>query len=319
MELEERPPGYVGPNLDPADLVFTPKQLAPDVYALVASPMPRDNSGVIIGARGALVVDAGINSAVAREIQAHVRRLTTGPLLYLANTTYHGDHTFGNAAFPRSTVIVSSRINRDRMVDLLREKRMRSGNLRGNTAALDDVVSWRKPDLVFERFLEIDLGGLAVQLWHFGPGNGPGDTIVYVPTAKAAWTGNFLGKAGIAPMLLEGGPRPYMVSLARMKETLDLDVIVPGHGPIARGGGSIDAMIAYLGELDHYVRAGVAAGKNLETLLDERHIRPIAPLAALSHLVSPALKSLDELNRNMDRLNVLATWRALENESTSLA
>jgi cyclase len=217
-------------------------------------------------------------------------------------------------------VIVSSRPNRDSMRDLAREKRMRSGNLRGNTAALDDVIIWRRPELVFDRFLELDLGRHVVQLWHFGPGNGPGDTIVYAPTAKAAWTGNFLGRAGIAPMLLEGGPRPYIASLEQMKATLDVDdVLVPGHGPLARGGASIDAMLAYLGELDRYVRASAAAGKELQALLDERHIRPIAPLAALAHLVSPRLKSLDELNRNMDRLNVLATWRALEKEAADRA
>jgi hypothetical protein len=55
---------------------------------------------------------------------------------------------------------------------------------------------WRTPDVVLDRFTEIDLGSQVVQLWHFGPGNGPGDTIVYVPDTQVAWTGNFIGPAG---------------------------------------------------------------------------------------------------------------------------
>ncbi|MGI5282684.1 hypothetical protein ACQEVF_05070 [Nonomuraea polychroma] len=49
-------------------------------------------------------------------------------------------------------------------------------------------------------------------------GNGPGDTIVYVPDTRTAWTGNFVGHAGVAHMLLPGGPEPYADSLRRMRE-----------------------------------------------------------------------------------------------------
>jgi cyclase len=93
MEFMERPPGYRGPNLEPSGVRLRPKRLAQGVYALMATQPPRDNSGVIIGERGALVVDAGINTAIADQIQQIVRRLTERPLLWLANTVYHGDHT----------------------------------------------------------------------------------------------------------------------------------------------------------------------------------------------------------------------------------
>lgn len=88
--------------------------------------------------------------------------------------------------------------------------------------------------------LEIDLGGRTVQLWHFGPGNGPGDTLVYVPDARVCWTGNFLGRAGIAPMLLIGDPIGYLASLRAMRDTLDVERLVPGHGFMADAGPAID-------------------------------------------------------------------------------
>jgi len=209
-ELTERPPDYLGPNLNPNGLVLQPQQLSAGVYALMANMPPKDNNGVIIGERAVLVVDAGITAAVSRQIQDRVRQLTDTPIRYLVNTTYHGDHTFGNAAFPNDITIISSRQNKASMRDLDYEKRMRFGNMRGDQDALADVTSWRQPDVVFERYCAIDLGNKLVELWHFGPGNAPGDTIVYVPEAKVAWTGNFLMASGLPPMLLEGGPGPYI-------------------------------------------------------------------------------------------------------------
>jgi cyclase len=116
------------------------------------------------------------------------------------------------------------------MSDLDYEKKVRSRNLYGNESAISDVKRWRKPDRTFEGKLEIDLGGRVVQLWNFGPGNTPGDTIVYVPEEKIAWTGNFVGNEHLLPMLLEVGPVPYIETLARCKASLDIDTIIPGHG-----------------------------------------------------------------------------------------
>ena len=44
------------------------------------------------------------------------------------------------------------------------------------------------------------------------------------------WTGNFLGRAGIAPMLLIGDPVSYLTSLRALRATLDVERLVPGHG-----------------------------------------------------------------------------------------
>lgn len=95
----------------------------------MANQVPKDNNGVIIGDKGVLVVDAGINGTISQQIQQQVRELTEKPIRYVVNTTYHGDHTFGNYAFPEEVTIISSRRNKQSMDDLIYEKRMRSANL----------------------------------------------------------------------------------------------------------------------------------------------------------------------------------------------
>jgi cyclase len=310
MEIQQRPAHYQGPNLDPAGVKLFPRLLDRGVYALLANKAPRDNSGVIIGSRGSLVIDAGINGAIARHIQERVRELTDKPLLYVVNTNYHGDHTFGNYAFPNSVEIVAHRKTRDSMEDLEEEKRSRTRNLFGNDSAIADVTTWRKPDRVFDgEYVALDLGDRKVELWHFGPGNTPGDTIVYLPDVKVAWTGNFLSNELIGnTMLLEGGPREYIDTLARAKNALEIKRIIPGHGPMGHAE-AFDKLIAYLWwllrEVDDALRLGLGCTAAIEAItLDKRF------LVSRFH---PASR-VNPLLRNFHRLNVLATYRALGKE-----
>ncbi|MDL4814104.1 MBL fold metallo-hydrolase [Actinomadura opuntiae] len=321
-EIAERPDGYQGPNLSPRGLTLAPHRLADGVYALMATLPPKDNNGLVAGRDAALIVDAGITPEVSTRIRALAGELTDRPPRYLANTTYHGDHTFGNMGFPDDVVIVSSRLNKENMTDLDYEKKVRSGNMHGDEGLLDTVTRWRTPDVVFDSFAEIDLGGRTVQLWHFGPGNGPGDTIVYVPDTRTAWTGNFLGHAGVAHMLLQGGPEPYVGSLRRMREALpELRTIVPGHGPMGDGPAAIDALIAYLERLHDEVAASVEAGRTLaetEAACTDPWADDLDPALAeaiaAAYDVPPELarRGMLELCRHLHRLNVLSTYRLYE-------
>lgn len=244
-EITERPEGYVAPDLRPQDLVLHPKELAPGVWALLANQPPKDNNGLIVGEQAALVVDSGVTPQVGRQIRRLAADLTDRPVRYLAYTTHHGDHTFGSSAFGPEATVVSSDTVREAMTDLRMEKAARQESMYG-TDALEAVHRWRHPDVTFERSLSIDLGGRDVELWHFGPGNGPGDTLVHLPTEKITWTGNFLVPAGFVPMLLAGAPATYLASLEAMDAALDLDLIIPGHGYPAPARPAIDWLRHYL-------------------------------------------------------------------------
>ncbi|MGW0481216.1 MBL fold metallo-hydrolase [Nonomuraea sp. NPDC003214] len=316
-EIAERPPGFQGPNLTPAGLDFVPRELAPGVHALMANLPPKDNSGVIAGTDAALVIDSGITPGIARKIQRLAAGLTPAPVRYLVNTTYHGDHTFGNAAFPADVTIVSHRANRDAMTDLGREKAMRAESMYGDDALLDEVTTWRRPELVFDSSCEIDLGGQVVGLHWFGQGNGPGDTVVHVPSARAAWTGNFVAVGGIA-MLLQGGPGPYLAAVRRMRDALPgLERIVPGHGPVGSAPVALAELITYLERLESEVAEAVRAGLRLEetyaactdpferglpgSLLDGLAAYELPPEIARPRFLHAV--------RELHRLNVLVTYR----------
>lgn len=259
------PEGFFPPPLHPAGAQLETKQLGPGVYALLSDKPPVDNSGFVVGERGVLVIDAHINGAMARQIQAAVRRVTSKPILYLVNTNFHGDHTFGNYAFPAETRIVAHRETAGRMRGFGHEKKVLLALVNNDPTVYSDA-RLRLPDVVFDDYLRLDLGGRTVELYHFGPGNTPGDTVVYVPEARVAWTGNLVLGNGTIPFLIEGGAGAYLQTIARFAQTLGVETIVPGHGSLISGA-VLGRYLAYLNGLIDSVRAATRAGKTLEVTL----------------------------------------------------
>ncbi len=284
------PNGFIPPPLNPTGVQLETRRLAPGVYALLSGKPAVDNSGFVVGERGVLVIDAHINGAMARQIQAAVRKVTEKPILYLVNTNYHGDHTFGNYAFPRETLIVAHRETAERMRHFEHEKQFMLQTVDNDPAVYADV-RLRLPDVVFDNYLRLDLGGREVELYHFGPGNTPGDTVVYLPEVRIAWTGNLVVGEGTIPFLIEGGARADLQTIARFAQTLDVKKIIPGHG-LMTSGEIFGRYLSYLNDLIRTVRQAIWAGWTLEETLTRTPLRkqhglpadsPFVPLIAGFH------------------------------------
>lgn len=224
------PPGYVPPALNPKGQTLAVKPLGNNVYALESSKPPVDNAGFVVGEEGVLVIDAHINKYMADQIIAAVKSVTDKPILYLVNTNGYADHTFGNYVFPKSTTIIAHKLTKIMMSPDMEQKKKRSLGMVGGDATAFDGVEQRLPDITFDNFMEIDLGGTTVELHHFGGGNTPGDTVVYIPSIKAAWTGNLIFGRGSIPFLLDGQTERFVETIKNFGEALDVKIIIPGHG-----------------------------------------------------------------------------------------
>ena len=283
------PEGWAPPPLDPAGVQLETRELGPGVYALLSNRPPVDNSGFVVGERGVLVIDAHFNGAMARQIQAAVREVTDKPILYLVNTNYHGDHTFGNYAFPAETIIVAHRKTAEAMRNFEHEKEFLLMTVNGDRSVYADV-RLRLPDVTFEKSLRIDLGGRVVELHHFGQGNTAGDTVVYVPQVKAAWTGNLILGSGTIPWLIEGNAPAYLKTIADLSRALDIETIIPGHVMTASGGAAGD-YLRYLSNLIASVRKAINAGQTIDQALaslplEESYLPPAdSPLAGVRPLM----------------------------------
>jgi glyoxylase-like metal-dependent hydrolase (beta-lactamase superfamily II) len=78
---------------------FMVHQLKPNVYWVEGGG---GNSGVIVGDKGVIVVDAKVSAAAGKELLDDIAKITPKPVTTVILTHSDGDHVNGLAAFPAS-------------------------------------------------------------------------------------------------------------------------------------------------------------------------------------------------------------------------
>ena len=216
------------------------------------------NAGFIVGDDDVLIVDTLFTRPMNHEFQAQIRRVTSKPARHLVNTHHHVDHTLGNALFPDSCIVAH------RMAEAMMGRMEVPGILPyavPHFAADIEGVPVRMPDIAFEGSLEFDLGGRRVQLFSFAPGHTASDVVAYLPREKVLFAGD-LAFYRVTPVTLDGHVSGWIRSLDRILR-MDIDVVVPGHGPI---GDLEDLQLvrAYLALLRRQARRAHARGLTVE-------------------------------------------------------
>ncbi len=92
------------------------------------------------------------------------------------------------------------------------------------------------PTRTFEGELELTVGGKRVRLLEVGPAHTRGDVLVHSPEDRIVFTGDILFIEG-TPIVWEGPISNWIRACERI-EAMDVDIVVPGHGPISDRGGA---------------------------------------------------------------------------------
>ncbi len=252
-------------------------KLAPGVYAYYPTDAQEKNpkgypvataGGFVVGDNAVLVVESMVNKRLTDQVLGFVKEVTDKPIRYLVNTSYHGDHSYGNYVFPKSVSIIQHRKNKEFMDNkegFEADKKFMVQYF-GANRGIEDVVA-RTADIVLEdgaRY-EIDLGNKKVEILHFGFAQTEGDLFIWVPEDKVFWTGNpVVAQPPALPWLLDGKHEEVLATLKKVREFLPEDaVVVPGHGvPIQPK--DIDFKIRYLETLHQEVKSAVEQGMTLK-------------------------------------------------------
>ncbi|HET9691669.1 MAG TPA: MBL fold metallo-hydrolase, partial [Acidimicrobiales bacterium] len=72
-----------------------------------------NNAGFLVGGGGVVVVDTAATAARTAALRASIAQVTGLPVRTLVDTHHHGDHTFGNAAFPEATIVAHEAARRE--------------------------------------------------------------------------------------------------------------------------------------------------------------------------------------------------------------
>jgi cyclase len=273
------------PPWDAACVNLTSKELASGVFAVMPDDvLVKDHvgttAGFVIGERSVLVIESMLNGDLASQLIGLVRKVTVKPIRFLVNTSYHGDHAYGNYLFPDSTVVIQHPATKRYMEENFEDDRSFMISLMGKGKGIERVQA-RTADISVPEMLNVDLGGRIVEVRHFGFAQTPGDLVVWVPDARVLWVGNMIQAPSPAlPWLLEGRHMETIATLARVRDFLPEDaIVIPGHGrPMRRA--DIEFPLLYLRELDRTVRKAIAEGRPVEA---------ISEVAAMPHYCSYSL------------------------------
>lgn len=218
--------------------------------------------GFVVGDNGVLVIESMLNRRLARQHIALIRAVTDKPLLWLVNTSYHGDHSYGNYVFPRSTKVIQHVRTKAYVREAFEKDTVFMMQHFGKGRGIEQVVP-RTGDVLIPKggMMSIDLGGRTVEIRDFGFAQTGGDLFVWVPDAKVLWAGNaIIAPKPALPWLLDGHVRETLATMKRLYRFVPADArIVPGHGPVT-GRQTVKWHIDYLSELLRRVRSAVAKG-----------------------------------------------------------
>lgn len=201
------------------------------------------NAGVIVDGKVSLLVDTLYDLKLTREMLDIMRASlpATAQVDMLVNTHANGDHCYGNQLVSGARIIASARTARE-MLEVppqLMSMIVKQGPTLGAAGAFasrifapfdfEDIVL-TPPTSTFEGTLDLQVGSKAVRLLEVGPAHTRGDTLVYVPGDRVIFTGDILFNEGHPVMW--AGPVGNWIRACETILSLDVETVVPGHGPI---------------------------------------------------------------------------------------
>lgn len=229
------------------------------------------NAGLIRDGEASLLVDTLFDMTLTRDMLTAMEDATgigAGKIATIVNTHANGDHCHGNGCCPQAEIIASEASARE-MAEVppatLAMFKAAGAKLGPAGAYFADVfapfdfgnVEERAPTKTFSGAMDMRVGDKAVRLIEVGPAHTGGDVLVHVPGDKAVFTGDVLFIDGTP--LMWAGPVANWIRACETIIAMDVDVIVPGHGPVTDKAG-VRRVADYLAYVDREARKRFDAG-----------------------------------------------------------
>lgn len=241
IPLAAQPSGPPPSGPRPRDPILLPentKKIAPNVYVIPdADTTPGvPNVGIVIGARGVLVIDTGMGDRNGKLVLDEALKLAPNHALYLVTTHVHPEHDLGANAFPPNTTMIRSIAQ----IQEISETGMTMANtFSAHSAVNADLLkgaSFRRANVTFEKEYTLDLGGgVEVRLLSEGPDHTLGDTAAFVTPDQVLFAGDLAMKAQPAFTSPQSSLNHWLTTLDEL-EALKPTVVVPSHGPLGDQG-----------------------------------------------------------------------------------
>lgn len=201
------------------------------------------NAGLIVDGEESLLVDTLYDLKLTEQMLKSMRRAE--PLAEnigtLVNTHANGDHCHGNELVTGAEIIAST-ASAAEMAELPPEAMAAIVATAPDMGEVGqyflacfgqfrfDGIRHTPPTRTFDGELDLHVGDKAVKLIEVGPAHTRGDVLVHSPADKTVYTGDILFIEG-TPVMWQG-PVGNWIRACELIEAMDVEHIVPGHGPM---------------------------------------------------------------------------------------
>ncbi len=237
------------------------ERVSDDIYVFTSDLYAQVTASAVVTREGIVVIDTLPFPVETEEMIEYLNSLGMGPIKYLVNTHWHGDHTNGNYLFNDSIELVCHKRCQQAMAEF-GEQALADAK---ETSPLLDEAGLRIPNVVFEDGeLVLHVGNKSIEL-ALTPGHTLDSTVAYVREDKVLLAADTVMPV---PYFVWGDRRQFKESLKLLKE-YNLESIVQGHGEVLLRGEipiALDSSIKYLEVLEERVAEIIEKGKGKKAL-----------------------------------------------------
>jgi cyclase len=233
------------------------KAIGPGLYAYISDNDSSSNASFLVGSKGILVVDTGVDAKEGGKLVEAIRGVSSLPVQFIVNTHYHRDHQGGNSIAGPSAVVISTDWTRERTLAVIQSSPSSEGS------------GLRPAHVTFREKLTIHLNPYSAEIYFPGKAHTSGDALVYFPHQRAIAMGDlFLNRS--SPAMDDGSVESWIGALDEVLAK-PLDAVVPGHFELATRV-ELQRFHDYLRDLFTQVQTLSKKGAGLEQVRHDVHM-----------------------------------------------
>jgi len=220
--------------------------------------------GVIDTAAGLVLVDPGGSYKGAAQIAAAIRTVSAKPVVVVINSGGQDHRWLGNGYWREhgARIIASAAAVADQRARS-QDQLIALNNFVGaaGMAGTEPVYAGE----TFEQDLKLDIGGVAIELHHYGPAHTPGDAVVWLPQQRVLFSGDIVYTERMLGVGPQSNIKGWLASYAQLKQ-LPVLHLVPGHGRPTDLAHAEQDTGRYLSALYERVKQFIADGGTLDAI-----------------------------------------------------
>jgi glyoxylase-like metal-dependent hydrolase (beta-lactamase superfamily II) len=240
-------------------------KISEHVYWLPPGPPDRPSLCAVVGERRTLMLDAGSSAAHARTFLDALAAERAAPPSAVVYTHSHWDHVLGGAEL--GVPVIAHAETAEQLVDLALRDWSDEGLDRRAAAGLASAqhvehvkaelpaprtIEVAPADIVFRDGIDVELGGVTVQVRHVGGDHCAESSVMFVEPDRVLFLGDCLCASGGDVMTSE-----LALPLAQTVLAFDAEQYVEGHHPAVTSRMEMEKLIGKLRTAEAAVREGI--------------------------------------------------------------